>query len=70
VFNDAKDMQLKGLIYLPSRDVTFNAGSKVTSKSFTLVINTLILDQTQWKLKPSVHIVGGSGGSKSARLTQ
>ncbi|HYD15428.1 MAG TPA: TadE/TadG family type IV pilus assembly protein [Hyphomicrobium sp.] len=69
VFNDAKDMQLKGLVYLPSRDVTFNSGSQITSKSFTLVVNTLILNQTRWKLSPSDPGIRASGGSQSARLT-
>jgi Flp pilus assembly protein TadG len=60
VFNDAKGMNLEGIVYLPSRDVTFNGGSQLTSKSMMLVTNTLLLNQTKWKLKP--HSAAGSGG--------
>lgn len=70
VFNDAKDMQMGGLIYLPSRDVTFNSGSKLTTKSFTLVVNTLILNQTNWELTPAIPGIGGGSGSKFVRLSQ
>ncbi len=70
VFNDAKDMQMDGLIYLPSRDVTFNSGSKLSAKSFTLVLNTLILNQTNWSLKPSKSSISSGDGNKSARLVR
>ncbi|AHB49260.1 hypothetical protein W911_13895 [Hyphomicrobium nitrativorans NL23] len=70
VFNDAKDMKMDGLIYLPSRDVTFNSGSKLSAKSFTLVINTLILNQTNWTLKPSKSNISSGDGNKSARLVR
>ena len=70
VFNDAKDMKMDGLIYLPSRDVTFNSGSKLAAKSFTLVINTLILNQTNWTLAPSKSSISSDDGNKSARLVR
>lgn len=70
VFNDSKTMQMKGLVYLPSRDVTFNSGSQLTSKSISLVINTLILNATNWTLVPGEPRIGGGSGSKSARLTK
>jgi len=69
VFNDSRNMDMKGLVYLPSRDVTFNSGSNLTSKSFTLVVNTLILNQTKWKLAPGAPGISGAGGTKFARLT-
>lgn len=70
VFNDSKSFQMKGLIYLPSRDVTFNSGSQLVSKEMTVVVNTLILNQTNWKLAPAEPRIGGGSGSKSARLTR
>jgi Flp pilus assembly protein TadG len=69
VFDDSKNMQLSGLIYLPSRDVTFNSGSQLASKSISLVINTLILNQTNWKLTPGQPRIAGGSGSRTARLT-
>lgn len=70
IFNDAKAMQMTGLIYLPSRDVTFNSGSTITSRSFTLVVNTLILNETRWKLTPAANGIPGGGGGKFVRLTR
>lgn len=69
IFNDAKAMDMRGLVYLPSRDVTFNSGSQMTSRSFTLVVNTLILNQTRWDLKPAELSIAGGSGTTSVRLT-
>ncbi len=71
VFDDSKDFDVSGLIYLPSRDVTFNAASKLSDKNFVLVVNTLILDQTVWALSagPMAMPVSGNGGGE-ARLTR
>jgi hypothetical protein len=70
IFNDAKAMQMTGLIYLPSRDVTFNGGSSMTSRSFTMVVNTLILNETKWKLTPYANGISGGGEGKQVRLTR
>jgi hypothetical protein len=69
-FNDSNDFNLQGIIYLPSRDVTFNGGSKLTNKKMTIVVNTLILNQTKWDLKPATGDAGPSAGLKSVRLSQ
>lgn len=53
VLDDSRNMDVTGLIYLPSRDMIFNSGSNLTDKHITLVTNTLILDQTHWTLQPS-----------------
>jgi Flp pilus assembly protein TadG len=53
VFNDSVSNSLQGLIYLPSRNVTFNAKSKLSTDRATLVFNSLILDQTHWSLAPA-----------------
>jgi hypothetical protein len=70
VFNDARGMNLDGIVYLPSRDVTFNAGSGLMSKEMTLVVNTLILDQTNWKFYTSEHNIGAGSGVKEVRLVE
>ncbi len=50
VLDDSRGFNVSGLIYLPSRDVTFNSGSQLTNKSLTLVTYTLILNGTLWNL--------------------
>lgn len=69
-FNDSNDFNLQGIMYLPSRDVTFNGGSKLTNKKMTVIVNTLILNQTKWDLKPATGDAGPSAGLKSVRLSQ
>jgi Flp pilus assembly protein TadG len=66
VFNDSVSNSLQGLIYLPSRNVTFNAKSKLSTDRATLVFNSLILDQTHWGLAPAdsrTIVAPGSAGS-------
>lgn len=70
VFDDSRGMNLTGLIYLPSRDVTFNHGSGLTAKEMTLVVNTLILDGTNWDLEPSANEIAGGSSDKYVRLIQ
>ncbi len=61
VFNDSLNFDLRGLVYLPSRDVIFNGGSQARAKQMTIVVNTLILDQTKWTLEvPALSIAGAS----------
>jgi hypothetical protein len=52
---------LQGVIYLPSRNITFNAASNVTSDTLTLVVNQLILDNVNWSIGPDASTIGGSG---------
>ncbi|EJW13436.1 Von Willebrand factor type A domain protein [Rhodovulum sp. PH10] len=71
VFNDSVANELEGLIYLPSRDVTFNAKSNLATDKATLVFRTLILDQTRWNLAPAAsRTIGGAGGGGSVRLVR
>ena len=42
-----------GLIYLPSRNVTFNSVSSVTSENITMVFNQMILDTINWSFATS-----------------
>ena len=52
---------LQGVIYLPSRNITFNAASNVTSDTLTLVVNQLILDNVNWSIGPDANTIGGAG---------
>jgi hypothetical protein len=55
---------MKGLIYWPSRKVTINSTSNVTADQVSLVVNQLILNNTNWKLSPnSSQPMGGSTGN-------
>jgi Flp pilus assembly protein TadG len=62
-----------GLIYLPSRNVTFNSMSSVASESITMVFNQIIFDTANWSFAPGAKVItnsssGGSGASTSAYL--
>jgi hypothetical protein len=71
VFNDSVSNRLQGLIYLPSRNVTFNAKSQLATDKATLVFNTLILNQTTWNLDvATAKTISGSGSSGTAYLTK
>ncbi|MEQ1654008.1 MAG: hypothetical protein ABL897_16105, partial [Hyphomicrobium sp.] len=70
VLDDSIGMNLTGLIYLPSRDTTFNAASNLFSKDTTLVVKTLILDQTNWSLDSTSTEIGGSSGPLAVRLVE
>jgi Flp pilus assembly protein TadG len=63
VFNDSVANSLQGLIYLPSRNVTFNAKSQLATDKATLVFNTLILNQTSWNLDVATDKTISSSGS-------
>lgn len=63
VLNDSRGNRLTGLIYLPSRDVTYNSGSDVQGDQITMVFNTLIVNATDWRLQSSPIPVGGVGGA-------
>jgi Putative Flp pilus-assembly TadE/G-like len=55
---------LQGLIYLPSRNITFNSSSNVTTDGLTLVVNQVIFDTMTLNVAPSPNApVGGSGGT-------
>lgn len=68
IFDDSRDMNLTGVMYLPSRNVTFNSGSRLNNKKMTLVVNTLILNGTRWDLAPASDDILSSE-IKSVHLT-
>lgn len=62
ILNDERGQNLKGLIYLPSRNVIFNSGSVLWSHAITMVFNTLILNATTWNLESGPKTVKTTGG--------
>jgi Flp pilus assembly protein TadG len=59
---------LQGLVYLPSRNITFNSTYSGTADAFTLVVNQLIFDSNSpksWSITPA----SGGGASGSIVLT-
>jgi Flp pilus assembly protein TadG len=61
---------LQGLIYLPSRNITFNATSNVTSDDFTLVVNQIIFDNVDWSIDPAPNAITSASGGTEAVLLQ
>jgi len=52
IFDDARAMRLDGVVWLPSRDMTFNSGSKLDSTGLMLGVHGLVLDRTDWTIAP------------------
>jgi Flp pilus assembly protein TadG len=59
---------LQGVIHLPSRNITFNSASNVSSDELTLVVNQLILDSVTWSIGPDPSTIGGSSSGTTAVL--
>jgi Flp pilus assembly protein TadG len=62
---------LQGLVYLPSRNITFNSTYSGSADSFALVVHQLIFDSNspnKWQVSPMTGSVGSSGSS-TATLT-
>lgn len=66
LFDDSRGSELDGIMYLPSRDMTYNSGSDARGDRLTMVFNTLILNKTDWKLEPA----DGQRGSGGPRLVR
>ena len=52
IFNDSRLMRLDGVVWLPSRDMVFNSGSRLDSHGLMLGVHSLVLDQTRWNVSP------------------
>ncbi len=51
--NGGSDEIMSGLIYLPSRDMTWNGNSSLNADKLTVVLNSLVLlGTTDWKVEP------------------
>ncbi|CCE01436.1 pilus assembly protein TadG-related protein [Bradyrhizobium sp. STM 3809] len=60
--NGTSGSSFTGLMYLPSRNVTINSVSNVSSNSVTMVFNTLILNATNWTIAPGALSMSVSSG--------
>lgn len=73
VFNGTNGANFEGLMYLPSRDVTFNSSHTMTSKKQTMVFNTMIMNSTNWSFQAAdlkMTTSGGSGGERKVVLVE
>jgi len=77
VFDDSLGHDLDGLMWLPSRNVTFNSGSQIAADKLTMVFNTLILNSMTWAIDLSTTkgmtatgAVAGAGGAGTVHLLQ
>ncbi|MGJ4891704.1 TadE/TadG family type IV pilus assembly protein [Bradyrhizobium sp. HKCCYLRH3099] len=64
--NGSSSSSYTGLMYLPSRNVTINSVSTMSSNSVTMVFNTLTLNQTNWTIGPgalSMSVTTGPVGT-------
>jgi Flp pilus assembly protein TadG len=62
---------LTGLIYLPSRAVTINSVSNMTTNDVTMVFSTLILNSTNWSIAAgALPMTRSTGTAASAFLSQ
>ncbi|MDE2362813.1 MAG: Tad domain-containing protein [Hyphomicrobiales bacterium] len=63
--NGSSGHQLNGLIYQPSRNITFNSQSNVNTEYFTLVVNQLILDTLTWNVAAAPLSISPAGATKT-----
>jgi Flp pilus assembly protein TadG len=69
--NGSSGDSFTGLIYLPSRNVTINSVSNVTTNNVTMVFSTLTLDATNWSIAAgSLPMVNSAGGTTGAYLSR
>jgi Flp pilus assembly protein TadG len=59
---------LQGLIYLPSRNITFNSTTNDVSDGLTLVAHQVIFDTMNWTIAPNAKSISGSS-AHGDRLT-
>ncbi|HEY8162745.1 MAG TPA: pilus assembly protein TadG-related protein [Methylocystis sp.] len=60
---------LTGLIYLPSRNITFNSGASVNSAAITVVMNTVIMNGVTWNLTSSAYTIPSATSSTTKTTT-
>jgi Flp pilus assembly protein TadG len=68
VFDDSRGFDMKGVVYLPSRDVTFNSGTTTRAHNMTAIMRSVILNSTLWTMTPWLKDNPTSSGSSQARL--
>jgi Flp pilus assembly protein TadG len=70
IFNNAVKNRMDGLIYLPSRNVTFNADSKMGNDNATIVVHRLIWNNITMNIQPNpdraIVVEGASSAEKTS----
>lgn len=56
---------LAGLIYLPSRNITFNSNASTNSAAITMVVNSLILDPVTWNWTASAFGIASASSTQT-----
>jgi len=64
--NATNGAAISGLIWLPSRNLTLNAGASATSNNLTMVLNSLIMNTVNWTVAPSSKTIASAGASSSS----
>lgn len=67
IFNGSKGETLEGVIHLPNRDVTYNSTTNQTNR-ITLVVNTVIMNSSNWDIEPFAGSPSGLSDITSVRL--
>jgi Flp pilus assembly protein TadG len=68
---DSSTLNMTGLIYLPSRKLTANSTSNLSSAGLNMVLSTLTLNSTNWNIAPSASSMSvASGTATSAYLSK
>ena len=68
---DSSTLNLTGLIYMPSRKLTANSTSNLTSTGLSMVLSTLTLNSANWTIAPGAASMSvASGTASSAYLSK
>lgn len=65
VVNGGSGHVFQGLMYLPSRDLTFNNMSNLTAEKITLVVNSIILNTSNWNFQSAGKAIQVPGAAPS-----
>jgi hypothetical protein len=63
---DSSTLNLTGLIYMPSRKLTANSTSNLTSTGLSMVLSTLTLNSTNWTIAPGAPSMSVASGTASS----
>lgn len=67
--DDSRGLDVSGLIYLPSRNVTFNSGSNLTARDMSFIVNRLTVNNADLILDAET-ILSESGGGIGGTISQ
>jgi len=69
VLNDDKGFEIRGLIYLPSRNTTYNSGGNWRSRALTMVFNKMIFNDAKLDLSTADYgIIPAGDGTRIRRV--